>query len=125
MYGSPKSLFVAEFMGNNNRITGRVTNIDGDQASIEGDGWQLKGLLKSALKPGDQATAVIRLEQLKLAETPGENRISMPLITSVYLGNTWEHLFDLSGMKLRGYGKEAVQPGERLVEIPADQLWIF
>jgi iron(III) transport system ATP-binding protein len=125
MYGAPESLFVAEFMGNNNRLSGRVTEISGTAARIEGDGWSLRGQLKSDLKIGNLATAVIRLERLKIVEGGGENRISVPLISSVYLGNTWEYIFNLSGNSLRGYGVEPLQNGSRMVEIPAEHLWLF
>jgi iron(III) transport system ATP-binding protein len=125
MYGEPKSLFVAEFMGANNTISGLVAELDGDTARIEGDGWSLKGRLRSPLKVGDRATAVVRLEKIKLAETPKENCLRLSLTASVYLGNTWEYVFDLAGTTLRGYGSECLAPGEQLVEIPARHLWLF
>jgi iron(III) transport system ATP-binding protein len=125
MYGAPESLFVAEFMGNNNRLSGQVTKISGTNATIVGDGWALNGQLRSPLASGSKATAVIRLEQMRLASAPGENTLRLPLSTSVYLGNTWEYVFDMSGTLLRGYGREPLPPGEHLVEIPPDHLWIF
>jgi iron(III) transport system ATP-binding protein len=125
MYGEPKSLFVAEFMGANNTISGLVTEVDGGSARIKGDGWTLQGRLRSPLKAGDRATAVIRLEKIKLAGTPKENCLPLPLTASVYLGNTWEYVFDLAGTTLRGYGTEFLAPGEQLVDIPAQHLWLF
>jgi iron(III) transport system ATP-binding protein len=125
MYGAPKSLFVAEFMGANNTFEGRITRVDGDTAQIEGKGWSLQGQLRAPLKVGDQATAVIRLEKTKLAESSKENTLRLPLSTSVYLGSAWEYVFDLAGTHLRGYGSEPMPPGEQLVEISADHLWLF
>lgn len=125
MYGAPNSLFVAEFMGNNNALNGRITEVSGGTARIEGEGWALKGQLKSDLKVGNLATAVIRLERLKIVPDGGENRISVPLKSSVYLGNTWEYIFDLAGNTLRGYGAEPLKPGNQQVEIPAEHLWLF
>jgi len=125
MYGAPKSLFVAEFMGANNTISGMITEVDGENAVIEGNGWSLRGRLRAGLKAGDRATGVIRLEQIKLAQTPKENSLRLPLSASVYLGNTWEHVFDLSGGTLRGYGNEFMHPGEQLIDIPAEHLWLF
>jgi len=125
MYGSPNSLFVAEFMGNNNTLSGRITEVSGQTARIEGDGWALNGHLKSDLKPGNLATAVIRLERLKIVPGAGENRITVPLKSSVYLGNTWEYIFALSGNTLRGYGAEPLKSGTQQVEIPAEHLWLF
>jgi iron(III) transport system ATP-binding protein len=125
MYGTPKTLFVAEFMGNNNRLSGQLTEVAGGNARIAGDGWALNGRLRSPLKAGDKTTAVIRLERLRLAATSGENTLRLPLSTSVYLGNTWEYVFDMAGTLLRGYGTEPLPPGEHLVEIPAEHLWLF
>jgi len=125
MYGAPKSLFVAEFMGANNTISGLVTDVDGDSARIEGNGWALHGRLRTPLKAGDRATAVVRLEKIKLVQTPKENSLRLPLTASVYLGNTWEYVFDLAGATIRGYGNEFMQPGEQLVDIPAEHLWLF
>ena len=125
MYGAPKSLFVAEFMGNNNTLKGRVAEVSGMTARIEGDGWVLRGTPRTSLKVGDPATAVIRLERLKIAAAAGENRIAVPLTSSVYLGNTWEYVFDLAGTHLRGYGADPLLPGRQVVEIPADHLWLF
>jgi iron(III) transport system ATP-binding protein len=125
MYGAPATLFVAEFMGNNNTLSGTVTEVSGRTARIAGQGWALSGSPRSPLKVGDRATAIIRLERLKIASAPGEIRIAMPLVTSVYLGNTWEYVFDMDGCTLRGYGTEPLAPGNQLVEIPADYLWLF
>ena len=125
MYGAPETLFVAEFMGNNNRLTGRVAEVAGGSARIVGEGWSLKGRLRSPLQEGDPATGVIRLERLRLAASAGENTLELPLSTSLYLGNTWEYVFDMSGTLLRGYGSDPLSPGNQLVEIPAEHLWIF
>lgn len=125
MYGAPASLFVAEFMGANNSLSGMITEVDGARARVEGDGWSLRGRLKGALKPGDRTTAVVRLEKLRLASAPKENTLLLPLTTSVYLGNTWEHVFDIGGSTIRGYGNEFLHPGDQLVEIPEEHLWLF
>ena len=115
----------AEFMVANNTFSGLVTDVAGDSARIEGNGWALRGRLRSPLKAGDRATAVVRLEKIKLAQTPKENSLRLPLTTSVYLGNTWEYVFDLGGATVRGYGNEFMHPGEQLVDIPAEHLWLF
>ena len=38
LYGEPDSLFVAEFMGANNALAGRVASVSGTQAQLEGGG---------------------------------------------------------------------------------------
>jgi hypothetical protein len=49
----------------------------------------------------------------------------VPLTSSVYLGNTWEYIFNLAGNSLRGYGVEPLQSSNQMVEIPAEHLWLF
>jgi len=125
MYGEPSTLFVAEFMGANNTFSGLVTRVDGEGATIEGEGWTLQGRLRSPLQIGDRATAVIRLEKIRLAPSAGKNTLQLPLTTSVYLGSAWEYLFDLKGTALRGYGPELMTPGAQWVDLPAEHLWLF
>ncbi len=43
MYGSPATLFAAEFMGSNNRLHGKVMALENGRARIEGASWSLWG----------------------------------------------------------------------------------
>ena len=67
MYGSPSTLFTAEFMGSNNRLDGKVTEVRDGRARIEGHGWALWGKAGEGVTQGQDATAVIRVEQVRLA----------------------------------------------------------
>ena len=125
MYEKPCSLFVAEFMGTNNRLQGTVETAVGSMAVLSGDGWTLKGMLCAPRSSKEQATAVVRTERLGISDGPGENRLKLPLKASVYLGTTWEYVFDLNGSQLRGYGPLPLPEGEHWVDIPASSLWIF
>jgi len=126
MYGHPRTLFAAEFMGSNNRIDGKFTQVRGDSAQVAGDGWNLWGSLRSEGKaPGADATAMIRLERVQLAAGPGENRVQLPLVTSMYLGDKWEHLFHHGTLRLRAYGREPLPAGSHWLQLPQQDLWIF
>ncbi|WP_224023047.1 ABC transporter ATP-binding protein, partial [Burkholderia vietnamiensis] len=46
LYGAPRSLYTAEFMGSNNRIDARVAAVDGERVTLAGDGWQLQALAR-------------------------------------------------------------------------------
>lgn len=100
MYGSPKTLFTAEFMGSNNRLHGKVTEVRDGKARIEGKGWVLWGQAGEGVQSGEEATAVIRVERVAVVEGPGENQLELPLLTSMYLGDRWEYLFRTVGMIL-------------------------
>ena len=43
MYGTPKTLFTADFMGSNNRIEGKISEVRDGAALLSGSGWSLWG----------------------------------------------------------------------------------
>src|SRR3954462_15605370 len=87
MYGAPRTLFTAEFMGSNNRLQGRVAEAREGRARLEGEGWSLWGQLRGDATAGREAEAVIRLEQVRVADRGEGNRITLPLSTSMFLGD--------------------------------------
>ena len=125
LYGQPKTLFVADFMGSNNRLSGTVLERNGDSALIGGDGWQLRGGARSAAAVGAEVTGVVRLERVRLAAGEGENTVRLPLVTSMFLGDRWEYLFHRGNLRLRAYGPAALPAGEQWLSIPPENLWIF
>ncbi|CAB3898310.1 ABC transporter ATP-binding protein [Achromobacter dolens] len=131
MYGAPSTLFTAEFMGSNNRLDGKVTEVRDGRARIEGRGWALWGKAGEGVAAGQDATAVIRVEQVRLADDPDGNHIDMPLLTSMYLGDRWEYLFrtpdadPANTLALRAYGPEGREPGPCRLALPADKVWVF
>jgi iron(III) transport system ATP-binding protein len=126
MYGTPQTLFTADFMGSNNRIEGKVSEVRDGAALLAGSGWSLWGESRGAAKAGGAAaTGMIRLERVRVAGGPGDNRVRLPLVTSMYLGDKWEHLFQLGEMRLRAYGSAPLADGEHWLEIPRSDLWVF
>ena len=125
MYAGPRTRFTAEFMGSNNAIGGKVAELRNGEARIAGDGWELWGAARGALAVGGPATGMIRLERVRVADAGGDNRVRLPLVTSMFLGDRWEHLFHLGGARLRAYGASALAPGDHWLEIPRRDLWVF
>ena len=127
MYGAPKSLFTAEFMGSNNRLNGKVTEIHEGKARIEGQGWTLWGLAGEGVGVGQDATAVIRVERVALANEPGDNQLELPLVTSMYLGDRWEYLFRTPGedFAIRSYGSKELETQSYRLSLPEKDVWIF
>src|SRR5438132_3017466 len=75
MYDQPKTLFTADFMGSNNRIEGKVTELRDGAALLAGEGWSLWGESRGAGKAnGAPATGMIRLERVRVSDGPGDNR---------------------------------------------------
>ncbi|NYT60749.1 ABC transporter ATP-binding protein [Alcaligenaceae bacterium] len=131
MYGSPHSLFCAEFMGSNNILQGTVSEISNGQAVVQGQGWELRGRAGEGLQQGQNASAIIRVEQVKLGTSSSENSVQLPLLTSMYLGEKWEYLFRAHGANaqdafvVRAYGMQERVPGQCHLELPAEHVWVF
>ncbi|HUL57575.1 MAG TPA: ABC transporter ATP-binding protein [Usitatibacter sp.] len=125
MYDKPGTLFTADFMGSNNRLDGKVEEVSGGRAKLSGEGWSLWGQARASARQGSSGTGMIRLERVRIASGPGDNRVQPELTTSMFLGDKWEHLFKLGGMPLRAHGPAALAPGRHWIELPADDLWVF
>lgn len=127
MYGNPATLFAAEFMGSNNRLHGKVTALEDGRARVEGASWALWGRAGEGASVGQPATAVIRVERLRLDCSPQDNSLELPLLTSMYLGDRWEYLFRTEGddFAIRAYGTALRDAEHCHLTLPADDVWIF
>ncbi|EPK6500201.1 ABC transporter ATP-binding protein [Klebsiella aerogenes] len=127
MYGNPATLFAAEFMGSNNRLHGKVTALEDGRARVEGASWALWGRAGEGISVGQPATAVIRVERLRLDCSPQDNSLELPLLTSMYLGDRWEYLFRTEGddFAIRAYGTALRDAEHCHLTLPADDVWIF
>ncbi|MEP6656806.1 MAG: ABC transporter ATP-binding protein [Betaproteobacteria bacterium] len=125
MYNRPQSQFTAEFMGSNNHLPGTVREVTDGRALIEGEGWQAWGATRGALKAGDAATGVIRLERTGIADGPGANRVATELVTDMFLGDRRENLFKLGALRLRCYGTTPEGATQYWLEFPPDDFWVF
>jgi iron(III) transport system ATP-binding protein len=125
LYNDPATLFAAEFMGNNNRLEGKLVEKANDHAIMEVFGERLTGMARTRAAVGDNAVGVIRLERMRCMNEPGPNRLPMQLEVPMYLGERWELLFARGGTTVRAYAEEPLPPGEHYLEFPADALWVF
>jgi iron(III) transport system ATP-binding protein len=125
LYNAPNSLFVAEFMGANNRLTGNLEARNGDYAVLKVGNQRLTGLARGEATAGSAATGVIRLERVRLADQAGENRLAMHLGTSMYLGDRYEHVFEADGLTVRLFTPGPIAGRDHWLEFPRDALWIF
>jgi iron(III) transport system ATP-binding protein len=125
MYGTPRTLFTADFMGSNNRIEGKVSEVRDGSTLLSGPGWNLWGESRDKKANGTSATAMIRLERVRVTEGPGDNCVQLPLVTSMFLGDKWEHLFHLGEIRVRAYGPAPLAAGRHWLELPRSDLWVF
>lgn len=76
-------------------------------------------------RPGAPAAGVIRLERVRLADSPGSNRVPMRLETAMYLGERTELALRRGGWAARCFAGEVPAAAELLVELPPEALWIY
>ncbi len=125
LYREPATLFAAEFMGNNNRLEGTLSENSGPRAVIDVAGSRIEGVARTPASAGEKATAVIRIERMLIGGGPGANRIPMKLSTQMYLGERWELVFVKDGLSVRAYTSAPLRHENYHVEFPADAVWIF
>jgi iron(III) transport system ATP-binding protein len=126
LYGAPRTLYTAEFMGSNNRFEATVTAASQDGVTLQGPGWQIESSGRSGLRAGDHAQVVVRLERIKVADAPGANRLPSKLVTSMFLGDRWEYLFESGDLRFRAFGSDAREIGRtHWLELPPDACWAF
>ncbi|MFL6709883.1 MAG: ABC transporter ATP-binding protein [Massilia sp.] len=124
MYETPDTLFTAEFMGSNNRLTGTVVSRDGDKVELLVDGTRLFGTARGTNTSGE-VTPLIRVEEVRVSATPLDNALALPLLTCMYLGDRWECLFTRGDASVRAYSKHRLDAGSYYLQMPADKLWVF
>jgi putative spermidine/putrescine transport system ATP-binding protein len=89
LYENPKNSFVAQFIGENNKLSGRVSLIEGDVATVELDGGgTVKGLAVNVEGIGSRTTLSLRPERVEI--DPGDdfpNQLDGRLLELIYLGD--------------------------------------
>ncbi|MBB3810267.1 ABC transporter ATP-binding protein [Pseudochelatococcus contaminans] len=86
IYTRPETAFVAGFVGETNRVPGRVLRTFNGSAVLETPLGNLAGLNPAGLAIGDKAAIFVRPEALK-SGTGGENHVSGQADTFIYEGN--------------------------------------
>jgi spermidine/putrescine transport system ATP-binding protein len=66
IYDSPRTPFVASFVGEHNLFSGRVVRAEGDSCEIETPLGPMRGLNRDALSPGDDAMLFVRPERMRM-----------------------------------------------------------
>jgi putative spermidine/putrescine transport system ATP-binding protein len=91
LYEQPGNAFVAEFIGENNRLLGRVTAIDGDDVSVdlENGGGKVHALKVNVSEVGDRTTLSLRPERVEVNPAEGRfpNVFEAEVEELIYLGD--------------------------------------
>ncbi|CAN5454788.1 ABC transporter ATP-binding protein [soil metagenome] len=125
LYTQPESLFVADFMGVNNRFDGPILERRNGLARIALGDQDLWGLDKT---DGQASVGVglTRVEGVRIDDQATDNRLAATLETSLYLGGRWEHVLRTpDGAQIRAETPGALAPGPYALHLPRDHLWVF
>ncbi|MER9883190.1 ABC transporter ATP-binding protein [Mesorhizobium sp. M0118] len=100
VYEHPKTLFVADFIGDANIFHGEISD-EGGKIAVGGDGWRLYGQAqpKEVLRTGARGGLVVRPDKISLAPVgspseTGAQRIVGRVRQVMYLGNSVKYELD-------------------------------
>ncbi|MGN7868614.1 Sulfate/thiosulfate import ATP-binding protein CysA [Paracoccus haematequi] len=125
LYNRPRTLFTADFIGNNVRLAGKVVAANDGFATLDCDGIRVTGRMGQPKTAGEAGTAICRMDRLALAQ-PGEpDTVEMHRATSMFLGEKWEHVYRLGDHSLRVLTEGAVANDTSPIRIPRESVWVF
>jgi putative spermidine/putrescine transport system ATP-binding protein len=100
LYERPSNAFVANFIGENNRLTGAVTAIDGQQVTVKTDSGETIIACKINIDAiGERTTLSLRPERVQLSPTDGSvaNIFSARVEELIYHGDHIRTRFKVCG----------------------------
>jgi spermidine/putrescine transport system ATP-binding protein len=91
LYYRPASAFVAGFVGANNRVAGKATQVEGEVVDlVTREGLRISARASGAIAAGDRVEAFVRPEVLHLARDAAE----LPAAAKRFSGRVASLLFD-------------------------------
>ena len=117
VYERPANLFVADFMGLVNKLSGTIVSKEGDRARVQVGQQMIEARMSDALDTARGVTVAIRPEAILLGKNDpavASNILKGVVIESTFLGNVVDHHIDVGGFLLRVQGahRYTLAPGE-------------
>lgn len=99
LYEEPQRSFVARFIGENNRLHGRVAAVRDDICEVETGGQVVRALRVADVREGDETTLSIRPERVAIAPQPGlySNELDASIEDMTFLGDHLRIRLDVCG----------------------------
>ena len=100
LYEKPENAFVANFIGENNRLMGTVESIDGEKATVKTDSGDIVVASKvNVNKAGERATLSLRPERIMVSPSKGKtpNTYSAKVEELIYHGDHIRTRFNVCG----------------------------
>jgi iron(III) transport system ATP-binding protein len=130
IYNRPADLFVANFTGATNELTGTLVERKGEFGVVDfGEGRRGEAALLHALSPGEKVRIALRPENIGIGRQDGANVFPGRVIDRRYQGTQTVYDIDLFGVRL-----EALELGtaarhqigvETSVALPREGLWAY
>ena len=90
LYEKPENAFVAQFIGENNKLRGQVTSLDQNLCTVvTDDGQQVQALAVNVSQPGQATTLSLRPERVLISPPAGtvDNVFEARVLELIYLGD--------------------------------------
>ncbi len=98
LYERPENAFVAQFIGENNTLTGTVSEVTGDVAHVKFDNGQAgQALAVNCGGAGNRTTLSIRPERVTLSDAGSETGVTAEVLELIYLGDHIRCRMDVHG----------------------------
>ena len=112
LYESPRNSFVAQFIGENNKLSGKVTAIKGEICEVQlDDGTKLKSEAVNVSSVGERTTISLRPERVEFDNpTKQDNVVEGEIVEILYLGDHLRVVMSVCGnsefiVKVRNRGQ--------------------
>lgn len=100
VYAAPRTAFVAEFLGNPNRLIGICVERVEDRVVVEADGQRIAATAGSDTpKVGERAIVFVRPESVRIrngTDSADESILRATVVRSAFLGDSTEYILSLS-----------------------------
>ena len=130
IYNRPSALFVANFTGATNELTGRLASREGTLGRVEfGHGRSIEALLLEDLAPGNRVRIAFRPESIALVPAGTVAAFAVRVVERRYLGTQTAYDVDLDGARLEvlelGTASRHAVGGEAGLLLPREVCWAY
>jgi iron(III) transport system ATP-binding protein len=130
IYNRPADLFVANFTGATNELTGTLVERNGEFGTVDfGEGRRGEAALLHALNPGDKVRIALRPENIGIGGRDGGNLFPARVVDRRYQGTQTVYDIDLFGRRLEvlelGTAARHGVGVETQVALPREGCWAY
>ena len=133
LYHEPATLIVADFIGDNNLLDGRLVGREGDRAIIDVEGLHMvaDGRRLNGAVNGSKVVMCLRPEQLQLSGSPGDGGIPARVVQAIFSGASWRVVLRTASetevsIVLRGERARLLEPGQEVyLQADNESAWAF